>query len=346
MQGKNISLNIILLFLIMYVLKTTQNIFLPFVMALFFWCIIYIIDTSYKDLFIKKLNCPKWINFITKPLAIITLTGIVYFIVVGIKSNINDVSKTFGSYQHNISLIIDKIATSFHISSLNSKELLQNINIPKLINSVIQSFAGFLSSTTMVLVYILFLILEEKSLINKLPLLFKDKKTLTKVKNIFTKIFTKIRIYMLVKFFTSFLTAIITYIIMESVNLDFSLFWAILIFLLNFIPTIGSIVASIFPILLSLLQYNNTFVPFTIISVGIITTQLIIGNIIDPKLTGNSLNLSPLVLILSLVVWGHIWGIMGMFLSVPIMIIITITLFEFPQTKKIAILLSRDGETI
>ena len=151
---------------------------------------------------------------------------------------------------------------------------------------------------------------------------------------------------MLVKFFTSFLTAIITYIIMESVNLDFSLFWAILIFLLNFIPTIGSIVASIFPILLSLLQYNNTFVPFTIISVGIITTQLIIGNIIDPKLTGNSLNLSPLVLILSLVVWGHIWGIMGMFLSVPIMIIITITLFEFPQTKKIAILLSRDGETI
>lgn len=346
MQGKNISLNIILLFLIMYVLKTTQNIFLPFVMALFFWCIIYIIDTSYKDLFIKKLNCPKCINFITKPLAIITLAGIVYFVVVGIKSNINDVSKTFGSYQHNISLIIDKIATSFHISSLNSKELLQNINIPKLINSVIQSFAGFLSSTTMVLVYILFLILEEKSLINKLPLLFKDKKTLTKVKNIFTKVFTKIRIYMLVKFFTSFLTAIITYIIMESVNLDFSLFWAILIFLLNFIPTIGSIVASIFPILLSLLQYNNTFVPFTIISVGIITTQLIIGNIIDPKLTGNSLNLSPLVLILSLVVWGHIWGIMGMFLSVPIMIIITITLFEFPQTKKIAILLSRDGETI
>ena len=345
MKSKNIPLNIILVFLILYVLKTTQNIFLPFVIALFFWALIYILDCSYKDLF-KRLNFPKFTKYTTKLLSIVTIGCIVYFIVIGIKSNINDVSDTFSSYQHNISLIIDKIAKYFNISSINSKEIIQNINIPKLINSLVQSFAGFLSSTIMVLVYILFLILEEKSLINKMPLLFKDTKNLNKVKNIFTQIFSKIRIYILVKFFTSFLTAIISYIIMESVNLDFSLFWAILIFLLNFIPTIGSIVASIFPILLSLLQFNDTFIPFTVVSIGIITTQLIIGNIIDPKLTGNSLNLSPLVLILSLVIWGYIWGIMGMFLSVPIMIILTITLFEFPQTKKIAILLSRDGETL
>ena len=234
----------------------------------------------------------------------------------------------------------------FHITTLNSKDIIQHINIPKLINYVVQNFAGFLGSTAMVLVYLLFLILEEKSLVKKLPLLFTNKKSLTTVKNIFSKIFSKIRTYMLVKFFTSFLTAFIAYIIMENVNLDFSLFWAILIFLLNFIPTVGSIIASIFPILLSLLQFNDTLVPFTIISIGIIVTQLIIGNIVDPRLTGNSLNLSPLVLILSLVIWGYIWGIMGMFLSVPIMIILTIILHEIPQTKKIAVLLTRDGETI
>ncbi|MDE6224324.1 MAG: AI-2E family transporter, partial [Alphaproteobacteria bacterium] len=289
---------------------------------------------------------PQWTTHTTKLLAIITITSIVYFIVIGIKTNINDVSKTFSSYQQNFTLLVDKIMTYFHITSLNSKTIIQNINIPKLINYVVQNFAGFVSSTAMVLVYILFLILEEKSLINKLPLLFKEKKNLKTVKNIFTKIFSKIRTYMLVKFFTSFLTAIISYIIMKSVNLDFSLFWAILMFLLNFIPTFGSIVASIFPILLSLLQFNDTLLPFTIITTGIIITQLVIGNIIDPKLTGNSLNLSPLVLILSLVIWGHIWGIMGMFLSVPIMIILTIILHEIPQTKKIAVLLTHDGETI
>ena len=346
MQGKNISLNIILLFLILYVLKTTQNIFLPFVIALFFWCIIYIIDRSFKDLFLKKLNLPQWTTYTTKPLAIITIATVVYFIVIGIKTNINEVSKTFSLYQQNINILIDKTMAYFHISSSTARDIIQDINIPKLIKYVVQNFAGFLSSTAMVLVYILFLILEEKSLVNKLPLLFKDKKNLKTVQNIFTKIFSKIRTYMLVKFFTSFLTAIISYIIMISVNLDFSLFWAILIFLLNFIPTFGSIVASVFPILLSLLQFNDTLLPFTIVTVGIIITQLVIGNIIDPRLTGNSLNLSPLVLILSLVIWGNIWGIMGMFLSVPIMIILTIILHEIPQTKKIAVLLTRDGETI
>lgn len=346
MHTKNISLNIILLFLILYVLKTTQNICLPFVIALFFWCIIYIIDRSFKDLFLKKLHLPQWTTYTTKPLSIITIATIVYFIVIGIKTNINDVSKTFSLYQQNITILIDKVMTYFHITSLNAKTIIQNINIPKLINHIVQNFAGFVSSTAMILVYILFLILEEKSLVNKLPLLCKDKKNLNTIKNVFTKIFSKIRTYMLVKFFTSFLTAIISYIIMKSVNLDFSLFWAILMFLLNFIPTVGSIVASIFPILLSLLQFNDTLVPFTIVSIGIIVTQLIIGNIIDPKLTGNSLNLSPLVLILSLVIWGYIWGIMGMFLSVPIMIILTIILHEIPQTKKIAVLLTHDGETI
>ncbi len=346
MHGKNISLNIILLFLILYVLKTTQNIFLPFVIALFFWCIIYIIDHSFKELFLNKLHLPKWTTHTTKLLAIITIATIMYFIIIGIKSNINEVSKTFGLYQQNIVSIADKVMTYFNISTLNARDLIQHINIPKLINYIVQGFAGFLSSIAMVLVYLLFLILEEKSLVKKLPLLFTNKKSLKTVQNVFTKIFSKIRIYMLVKFFTSFLTALIGYIIMESVNLDFSLFWAILMFLLNFIPTVGSIISSIFPILLSLLQFNDTLVPFTILSIGIIATQILIGNIIDPRLTGNSLNLSPLVLILSLVIWGYIWGIMGMFLSVPIMIILTITLYEIPQTKKIAVLLTRDGETI
>ena len=145
--------------------------------------------------------------------------------------------------------------------------------------------------------------------------------------------------------FTSLLTGILAFIIMKSVNLDFATFWAILIFLLNFIPTIGSIVSSAFPILFAVLQFNCDILPISIVTIGIIAIQLLIGNIIDPKIMGKRLNLSPLVLILSLVIWGSIWGVVGMFLCVPIMIILTIILLQFPSTKKFAMLLTEDGAT-
>ena len=89
----------------------------------------------------------------------------------------------------------------------------------------------------------------------------------------------------------------------------------------------------------------SCLVSFSIVSIGIITIQLLIGNIVDPKIMGKRLNLSPLVLILSLVIWGSIWGVVGMFLCVPIMIIITIVLLQIPSTKKFAMLLTQDGET-
>lgn len=346
MNKTSIPLNIILIFLILYILKATQNIILPFVVALFLWALIYILDGTYRDLFIKKLKLPNWTRFLSKILSIITITGIIYFIVVGIKSNIGNVSETFSKYQQNIGGIINRFTTYLNLKPINTTELLQEINIPKLINSVVQNFASFLSSTTMVLLYVIFLILEEKSIIKKLPLLFKDKKNLAKVNDVAQKIFSKIRIYILVKFYMSLLTAIISYIGMISVNLDFALFWAILIFLLNFIPNIGSIISTAFPMLFSLLQYNDTFLPFMVVSIVIISAQLIIGNFLDPKLTGSTLNLSPVILILSLVIWGYIWGIIGMFLSVPLMIILIIILNEIPKTKKLAIILAEDGETL
>ena len=150
---------------------------------------------------------------------------------------------------------------------------------------------------------------------------------------------------MTVKLFTSFLTGLLGYIVMKFVHLDFAMFWAILMFLFNFVPTVGSIISSVFPIMLALLQFNGDLVSFSIVSIGIITIQLLIGNIVDPKIMGKRLNLSPLVLILSLVIWGSIWGVVGMFLCVPIMIIITIVLLQIPSTKKFAMLLTQDGET-
>ena len=120
-------------------------------------------------------------------------------------------------------------------------------------------------------------------------------------------------------------------------------FWAFLIFILNFIPTIGSLIATIFPAVFCLFQFG-TFLP-SLLVLGIVgTIQVIVGNLLEPKIMGSSMNISPLVTILSLSIWGALWGIIGMILSVPIMVVMIIIFSQFEKTKPLAIMLSEKGE--
>jgi predicted PurR-regulated permease PerM len=126
-------------------------------------------------------------------------------------------------------------------------------------------------------------------------------------------------------------------------GVDSPFFWALLMFLLNYIPTIGSLIATLFPAVFSLMQFGE-YTPFLIILVGLGIIEWIIGNVIEPKLMGNSLNLSPLVTILALIVWGQIWGITGMLLSTPITVVMVIVFSQFEQTRSVAIMLSQNGD--
>lgn len=123
----------------------------------------------------------------------------------------------------------------------------------------------------------------------------------------------------------------------------FAFFWAFLIFLLNFIPNIGSLIATLFPALIAGLQFGDLEQPLLVlVSVGAI--QLLVGNFLEPRLMGDSLNISSLVVILGLAFGGDLWGIVGMFLSVPIMVMIVIILSQFQSTRGVAILLSDKGD--
>ena len=142
--------------------------------------------------------------------------------------------------------------------------------------------------------------------------------------------------------FTSSLTGVLSYIFLRIVDVDFAGVWGLLIFLLNFIPTVGSIIATIFPAMIALAQ-SDGYTLFLLVLAGIGILQVCIGNIIEPRLMGNSFNLSPIVILLNLGLWQYIWGIPGMFLCVPFLIILTIILSHFPKTRPIAIILSSDG---
>jgi AI-2 transport protein TqsA len=94
--------------------------------------------------------------------------------------------------------------------------------------------------------------------------------------------------------------------------------------------------------LLALIQFNNWW-PFVVITSGIVSIQFIIGNIVEPRFLSKSLNLSPLIILFALGLWGSIWGILGMFLSVPITVMMMIVFAHFEKTRPIAIILSQDG---
>ena len=141
----------------------------------------------------------------------------------------------------------------------------------------------------------------------------------------------------------SLATGVISYAILTAVGVDYAVFWGFVLFLLNFIPTIGSLLGVLFPSLLALVQFP-TLGPFAVVVVLLAGTQFVIGNVIEPKLMGGKLNLSPLVVILSLVLWGKLWGVPGMFLCVPLTVIAMLVMGNFERTRPLAILLSADGD--
>ena len=147
---------------------------------------------------------------------------------------------------------------------------------------------------------------------------------------------------MYLKTFVSLLTGLLSYFALLSIGVEAPVFWAFLIFLLNYIPTIGSLIATSFPALFALLQFGELG-PFLWVLGVVGAIQVIIGNIVEPKVMGNSLNISSLVVLLALAIWGSLWGIIGMILSVPITVIMVIIFAEFKATRPIAVLLSEKG---
>lgn len=162
-----------------------------------------------------------------------------------------------------------------------------------------------------------------------------------KIRYVIDSIEDQVQHYLLIKTFVSALTAVIAGVIIFSGRFDFVIFSALLIFVLNFIPNFGSIVATLFPILIGFLKFGFSL-RVVLVAVGLMVTQFVIGNIIEPMITGKSLNLSPIVILIALIFWGYIWGIVGMMLAVPLMSAIKIFLENIPDLKPLADLISAE----
>ena len=261
-----------------------------------------------------------------------------------ISRNVTQVIRAAPLYQKNLTLLFNNLLEK---AGLEDRQLvtqfITDLDIGGIITTMASNMANLAGNMVLIIIYLIFIFLEQRFFMRKIERVLQNGVSHDQLLKVIKSIDEDIRVYIGVKTFTSLLTAGISYLIMSYVNLDFAEFWALLIFVLNFIPSIGSIVATLLPCLQSLVQFE-TLTPFLVIFFAIGATQVLVGNILDPNLMGQRLNISPLVIVLSLLLWAVLWGVPGMFLGVPLMVMLIIVLYNFEDTRWVAQMLSKDGK--
>lgn len=322
------------------VLIFAQSIIIPFILAILFWFLIRVIKKLLTKIkFVNRL--PRWLITV---LSSVLLLGFLVLIIEMIMQNIQQISETMPVYQANINKITTTINNRFNIDLANMvTDYAKDFNFGGILTDLFSALTGIFGDAFTVLLYLVFLLLEEPIFPKKIRAMYPDKKRFEQVNSLIVKIDNSIGEYVSLKTVVSLLTGFLSFFALLFIGVDAPLFWAFLIFILNFIPTIGSLIATLFPAVFALLQYGE-FTPALLVLTIVGAIQLVVGNFVEPKLMGNTLNISPLVVFLTLAIWGVMWGITGMLLSVPITVILIIIMSEFPSTQPLAILLSQKGE--
>jgi len=318
-----------------------KDLLLPFVLGVLFWFMMRGLKAVLEKIPFVKKKFPSWLKTILATGLFIGFMAILFNI---LSTNIQHLSQSYNNYQPNVAAIIDRINGFFNINITEAiQKQIGNFNFGDILGTVLNSFSDLLGNAFMIVLYALFILFEESNFQLKLKNLFTDQHQFKFFSETIQKMENSISDYFKLKALVSLITGVLSFIALWIIGIDSPSFWAFLIFLLNFIPTIGSLIATVFPAAYSLLQFGE-FSPALLVLVIVGVIQLIVGNIVEPRVMGSSMNISPLVTILALTFWGMIWGITGMILSIPIMVVLVIIFSQFESTRPIAILLSEKGE--
>ncbi|MEM6844885.1 MAG: AI-2E family transporter [Bacteroidota bacterium] len=338
---KNLAYSVIGIGGVLALLILANSILIPFVYGIVVWFLASFIKNQIKKIPFLKNKVPNWIiNSITFLFILVVLSLVSSLI----NSNITSLLSNSDAYAANLKRIVDDINGLVQIDlSAQITSIIESFDYIGILGSLADNLSGTLGDVIMIALYAVFIFSEESVISDKVKKVFKNPEEYAQVTAILKKINNSTSDYIRLKTQVSILTGGVGYIFLLLMGVDAAFFWAFLIFALNYIPTIGSLTATLFPAIFSLAQFGE-IEPFSIILVGLGVIQWFIGNVLEPKIMGRTLNLSPLVTILALIIWGEIWGITGMLLSVPITVVMVIIFSQFDSTKPLAILLSETGE--
>ena len=318
-----------------------QSLLIPLAIAILIWFLLNALMAAFGRISVGRWQPPQWLRLLFSML--IVVAGIVFTVEV-ISTTIGSMSSKAPNYQANVKKLLDNLSQALGLEHLPvTSDILKEIDIGTWVGAILTALSNLAGQVGIIFIYVLFLLIDQRSFDKKIGVLFPDPERQAKVRGLLEKMATQIRTYLLIKTGMAILSGLVAYVVMVAVGLDFAAFWAFFTVLTYYIPTIGSLLALVFPVAFAVVQFD-TFVPALIILVVSGGLQTVIGNVLEPRLMGRSLNLSAFVLIVSLFVWGAIWGVAGMFLCVPITVILMIICSSFERTRPIAVILSSDGE--
>lgn len=322
-------------------MKAAATLLVPFMMALF----LSILSAPLLS-WLRARRIPNWLAV---PLTIAVILFTIFAIGTLIGGSLNQFSAKIPTYQERLDQIAgsarDQIDVWGKRWDIDTAEWMKEVRFsPGLlmgyIGTALSSATVLLSNLTLVLLTVVFVLLEASGFPDKLRQAFNH--DLEGVQRI-AAITHEVQTYFGLKTIISLATGLVAGTFLATLGIDFFLLWGFLTFLLNYIPNIGSIMAAIPPVLLAMVQFG--FGTAAIVVVGYLAINLILGNLIEPRLMGRRLGLSTLVVFLSLCFWGWVWGPVGMFLSVPLTMFAKILLENSGDLKWLAVMLSGDTDT-
>ncbi|MFC1745000.1 AI-2E family transporter [Candidatus Riflebacteria bacterium] len=340
-------ITIISLFLLAAALKVLGPFLKPFVIAIF----IFIFINPYVC-YLEKFRIPPIISYFLITILLFTIIFVAAnFVVRDFTSFYNNLPKYEQSWKALMSIELKGIRESKwgKLVFANDEKSLSDLNeaIQEIIKYLLNLFAGtgysYISNILAILIFFIFILLELKTLRFRLNKAFKPE-MVERIEVVTEKVNASVHKFIAIKILIGFSTAVFAGIIFSFFMIDFKALWIILTFILNFIPYFGPAIVTIMPTLMGLIQlsfFNACAMCFLLLIV-----QFFFGNYLDPKLSAEQLNLSPVILLLSIGFWGYIWGAVGVIFAVPITVTIKIILFHFETTRSCAYLLSNADQDI
>ena len=336
-HGSRSALIILAVLACAYALSWLAAILTPLALALFL--------TVMVDGFARYLSrhvrwMPEWASLPVAILLTVVTTVVVVFIVGG---NAAGFVAQLGGFAPRLNRLIADIAGQFGAAAPPTvQQLVNQLNPTRYIGDLAHWLQSFSGGAVYVLIYVGFMIASRQGLMRKVQALFPDARERDDAVDVFDRIRLGLERYLWIQTVTGLLIAVGSFFAMTLVRLDNAMFWAFLIFIACYIPVLGGIIGTVLPPMFALVQFPSwwqaaaLFVALQVIMFGI-------GSVLLPRMQRDSLNIDPVVVLLSLAFWGAIWGVAGMFLSTPLTVMAIIILAQFPSTRWIAIVLSGDG---
>jgi len=319
------------------VLKIASSVILPFTIAAFLAFVMFPLIKA-----LDKIKCPRVLSILL--VLVIIISGMYIFGIVLFTSG-RMIFDRYPQYEGRIIIIYNWIADLFQLPNDEALSIWQNLWDQEAIRLWVRSFTisfsnisvRFLSSAFLVVLFMVFILMEASIFRKKLITAFR--KRIGRIDRMGNEVITQVSRYLGAKFLISLANGVIFALAFYFIGLEFAIVWGFVQFLLNFIPTLGSIVAGVVISLFALLQFWPNPAPIILVVAIVLAVNMVLGNILDPKIIGDHLGISPLIILGSLSIWGYIWGFAGMVIAVPMTVIIKIICENIPIMEPVSILL-------